>query len=122
MLHGNAIMPVFIAEPWRRSGVGILMACMIIDLAFKQLRLHRITTIYRADNTASDSLLSRLGFKQEGTSRQSWFSQGQYFDLLHVGLLVDEWEKVRLKLRAELSPAVSMELGPRPSAIWSWPG
>jgi len=121
-LHGNAIMPVFIAEPWRRSGVGILMACMIIDLAFKQLRLHRITTIYRADNTASDSLLSRLGFKQEGTSRQSWFSQGQYFDLLHVGLLVDEWEKVRLKLRAELSPAVSMELGPRPSAIWSWPG
>ena len=122
MLHGNAIMPVFIAEPWRRSGVGIRMACMTIDLAFKQLRLHRITTIYRADNTASDALLSRLGFKQEGTSRQSWFSQGKYFDLLNVGLLEDEWEKVRLKLRAELSPTVTVELGPRPSAIWSWPG
>jgi RimJ/RimL family protein N-acetyltransferase len=121
-LHGNAIMPVFIAEPWRRSGVGIRMAGMVIDLAFKQLRLHRVATLYRADNAASNTLLSRLGFKQEGISRQSWFSQGQYFDLLNVGVLVDEWEQVRLKLRAELSPAVTVELGPRPSAIWSWPG
>jgi RimJ/RimL family protein N-acetyltransferase len=122
MLHGNAIMPVFIAEPWRRSGVGIRVACMIIDLAFKQLRLHRVATVYRADNAASDALLSRLGFKQEGTSRQSWFGQGQYFDMLNVGILVDEWEQVRSKLRAELSPSVTVELGLKPSAIWSWPG
>jgi len=122
MLHGNAIMPVFVAEPWRRSGVGIRMACLIIDLAFKQLRLHRVATIYRADNAASDALLSRLGFKQEGVSRQSWFSQGQYFDQLNVGVLENEWEQARLILRAELSPAVTVELGPRPSAIWSWPG
>lgn len=122
LLHGNAIMPVFIAEPWRRSGVGIRMACLIIDLAFKQLRLHRVATLYRADNAASNALLSRLGFKQEGISRQSWFSQGQYFDQLNVGVLENEWEQVRLKLRAELSPAVTVELGPRPSTIWSWPG
>jgi RimJ/RimL family protein N-acetyltransferase len=122
LLHGNAIMPIFIAEPWRRSGVGIRMACMIIDLAFKQLRLHRVATLYRADNAASNALLSRLGFKQEGISRQSWFSQGQYFDQLNVGVLENEWEQVRLKLRAELSPAVTVELGPRPSTIWSWPG
>ena len=122
LLHGNAIMPVFIAEPWRRSGVGIRMAGVIIDLAFKQLRLHRVATLYRADNAASNVLLSRLGFKQEGISRQSWFGQGQYFDLLNVGVLADEWEQVRLKLRAELNPAVTVELGPKPSAIWSWPG
>jgi len=121
-LHGNAIMPVFIAEPWRRSGVGIRISGMIIDLAFKQLRLHRVATVYRADNAASKALVNRLGFKQEGTSRQSWFSHGQYFDLVNVGVLVDEWEQTRLKLRAELSPAVTVELGPRPSAIWSWPG
>lgn len=122
MLHGNAILPVFIAESWRRSGVGIRMACMMIDLAFKQLRLHRIATVYRADNVASDALLSRLGFKREGTSRQSWFAHGQHFDLMNVGVLVDEWKQARLKLRAELDPAVTVELGPRPSAIWCWPG
>lgn len=122
MLHGNAILPVFIAEPWRRSGVGIRMACMMIDLAFKQLRLHRVATLYRADNAATEALVNRLGFKQEGTSRQSWFSHGQYFDLMNVGVLVDEWKQIRLKLRAELSPSVTVELGPRSSEIWSWPG
>ena len=122
LLHGNAIMPVFIAEPWRRSGVGIRMACMMIDLAFKQLRLHRVATVYRADNTASAALLSRLGFKPEGISRQSWFSLGQHFDLMNVGVLADEWEQTRLKLRTELDPAVSVELGPGSSEIWCWPG
>lgn len=122
MLHGSAILPVFIAEPWRRSGVGIRIACMMIDLAFKQLRLHRVATIYRADNAATDALVGRIGFKREGTSRQSWFSHGQYFDLVNVGVLVDEWEKIRVKLRAELSPTITVELGPRSSAVWSWPG
>ena len=122
MLHGSAIMPVFIAEPWRRSGVGIRIAGMVIDLAFKQLRLHRVTTVYRADNAASGALVSRLGFKTEGVSRQSWFSHGQHFDLVNVGLLADEWAQSRLKLRAELNPDITVELGPRPSAILSWPG
>lgn len=122
MLHGNAIMPVFIAQTWRRAGIGIRMACMMIDLAFKQLRLHRVTTVYRSDNAASEALLKRLGFRREGTSRQSWFSHGQYLDLMNVGVLAEEWEQTRLNLRAELDPAVTVELGPGSSAIWSWPG
>ncbi len=122
MLHGNAILPVFIGEPWRRTGVGIRIASMMIDLAFKQLRLHRVATFYRADNVATHALVSRLGFKQEGISRQSWFNQGKFFDLKNVSVLVDEWEQIRTKLRSELSPEVNVELGPRPSAVWSWPG
>lgn len=122
MLHGNAILPVFIAESWRRTGVGIRIAGMMIDLAFKQLRLHRVATVYRADNAATEALVDRLGLKQEGISRQSWFSQGQFFDLKNVGVLVDEWEQIRIKLRSELSQDVTVELGPRPSTVWSWPG
>ena len=121
MLHGHAIMPVFIAEPWRRSGIGIRMACMMVDLAFKQLRLNRVATIHRADNSASEELLKRLGFKIEGTSRQCWFSQGQYFDLMNVAVLADEWNKIRDTLLSELSPDIILELGPRPSADWCWP-
>lgn len=121
MLHGHAILPVFIAEPWRRSGVGIRMACMMIDLAFKQLRLNRVATLHRADNIPSEVLLKRLGFKSEGTSRQSWFSHGQYFDLKNVAVLVDEWNQIREKLHSELSPKVTIELGPRHSAEWCWP-
>lgn len=121
MLHGHAILPLFINESFRRSGVGIRMACMMIDLAFKQLRLHRVSTVYRADNKPSAVLLDQLGFKQEGVSRQSWFSHGQYFDLMNVGLLLEEWEQVRPILQNMLSPAMTVELGPRSSTIWRWP-
>ncbi|ASJ71449.1 GNAT family N-acetyltransferase [Granulosicoccus antarcticus] len=122
LLHGHAILPLFITEPCRRSGIGIRMACMMIDLAFKQLRLHRVSTIYRADNGPSAALLDRLGFKQEGVARQSWFSHGQYFDLMNVGLLLDEWEQARPALRTMLSNKVIVELGPRSSTEWRWPG
>ncbi|MFK7857523.1 MAG: GNAT family N-acetyltransferase [Granulosicoccus sp.] len=121
MLHGHAILPVFIAEPWRRTGVGIRMACMMIDLAFRQLRLNRVATIHRSDNTASEVLLDRLGFKKEGISRQCWFSHGRYFDLMNVSILVDEWNQIRVKLLAELSTDIIVELGPRPSTDWCWP-
>ena len=121
LLHGHALLPVFVAESWRRSGIGIRMACMMIDVAFKQLRLNRVATVYRADNAASGALLERLGFSSEGVSRQSWFSQGQYFDLMNAGLLVNEWNEHRTKLQTELSPTITVELGPRPSSSWCWP-
>ncbi len=120
-LHGHAILPLFIETSWRRSGVGIRMACMMIDLAFKQLRLHRVATIYRADNTSSEAVLSRLGFKPEGVSRQAWFSQGKYFDIINVGLLLEEWEQARKVLRTQLSSNVTVELGSRATVAWRWP-
>lgn len=122
MLHGHALMPLFVAQSWRRKGVGVRMACMMIDLAFKQLRLNRITTIFRADNTSSRDLLTRLGFQQEGISRQAWFSQGTFYDLMNLGLLVDDWNKAKERLGAELSPSLVVELGPRATTLWRWPG
>ena len=122
MLHGHAILPLFIAEPWRRSGLGVRMACMMIDLAFKQLRLHRIATVHRADNTPSETLLNRLGFQQEGIARQAWFAHGNHFDLMNVGILKDDWLKVRLQLSVELSQSVVVKLGPNASKDWCWPG
>lgn len=121
LLHGHAILPLFIDNAWRRSGVGIRMACMMVDLAFKQLRLHRVATVYRADNASSEALLSRLGFRSEGVARQSWFSHGQYFDLKNVGLLLGEWEQARKNLRTQLSSNVTIELGPRATVVWRWP-
>lgn len=120
-LHGNAIIPVFVAEPWRGTGVGIRMVCMILDLAFRQLRLHRISTVCRSDNQASRAIAKRCGFTEEGVSRQAWFNQGRFFDLVNIGLLADEWEKARVELTNTLDSAVTIELGPRPTETWIWP-
>lgn len=119
--HGNAILPLFIAPAWRRSGVGIRMAAMMLDIAFMQLRLHRVGTVYRADNNASDGLINRLGFVQEGLSREAWFYQGHFHDLVNVGLLADEWKQARETLRQELDQSIQVDLGPRATARWRWP-
>jgi len=121
LLHGSAILPVFVAKPWRGSGIGIRMVCMILDLAFKQMRLHRIATVFRADNEASRVIAERCGFIQEGVSRQAWFNHGIHFDLINVGILADEWQKTRLELAKALDSAVTLELGPRPTDTWIWP-
>ena len=121
LLHGHAILPLFIAAPWRRLGLGVRMASMMIDMAFKQLRLHRVSTVYRADNKSSESLLNKLGFDNEGISRQSWFSQGQYFDLMNVGLLEADWQTAGSKLRKDLNRSVILKLGPRATQDWCWP-
>ncbi len=121
LLHGHAILPLFIEDSWRRTGVGIRMACMMVDLAFRQLRLHRVATVYRADNASSRILLDRMGFKPEGIARQAWFSHGQYFDLMNVGLLFEEWEQARQTLQTQLSSNITVELGPRATAAWRWP-
>lgn len=121
-LHGSAILPVFVAEQWRGTGIGIRMVCMILDLAFRQLRLHRVATVFRADNEASRVIATRCGFTHEGVSREAWFNQGKHFDLVNVGLLADEWEKTRLELESALDSAVTLELGPRPTDAWIWPG
>jgi len=120
-LHGNAIIPAFVAADWRRTGVGIRMCCMMLDLAFRQLRLHRIGSLYRSDNGATAALIERCGLKKEGVSRQAWFSNGRYHDLVNVGILADEWESTRLELLGSLNPAVTVSLGPRPSDQWVWP-
>ncbi len=121
LLHGHAILAMFIEGSWRRTGIGIRMACMMVDLAFKQLRLHRVATVYRADNASSGTLLGRMGFKPEGIARQAWFGRGQYFDLMNVGLLLEEWEQARQTLQTQLSSNVTLELGPRATTTWRWP-
>lgn len=122
MLHGNAILPLFVAKPFRRTGVGIRMASLMIDLAFKQLRLHRIATLYRADNVASEILLKRLGFTNEGTARQSWFSQGKHFDVINAAILKEEWNLARAILRKELDTGITVTLGQSQDTSWRWPG
>jgi RimJ/RimL family protein N-acetyltransferase len=97
------------------------MAGMMIDLAFKQLRLQRVETVHRTDNTPSEALLRRLGFKQEGIARQAWFAGGDYFDLMNLGILKEEWLNVRIQLLQELSQSVAVQLGPTASSDWRWP-
>lgn len=90
-IQGDGVMPFFVAKEFRNRGLASAMAVSILDLAFKRLRLHRVTTFYRADNAATQRALHKLRFSDEGTMRQAWFVQGERKDIVIAGILASEW-------------------------------
>lgn len=119
--HGDAVFAIFVSRRIRRRGIGIRSCALLLDLAFKQLRLNRVTSYYRADNLASQRLTEASGFCREGCIRQSSFSAGAYIDRYLIGILAKEWFEHRKDLQARLDPGTVVTLGPEPCTSWSWP-
>lgn len=69
----------------------------VIDYCFTGLGLNRIMAEIYCMNTRSCRLFERLGFKHEGTLRQSVWKQGQPLDDCLYGLLRKDWEERRGK-------------------------
>ncbi|MEX3011165.1 GNAT family N-acetyltransferase [Hoeflea sp. TYP-13] len=102
-IHGDAVLPMFIARESRASGLATAIATVLLDMAFGQLRLHRVTTYYRDGHRASASVTKKVGFREEGRVRQGWFGDGEYRDVIQVGILGAEWQAVSSGLKQELA-------------------
>ncbi len=120
-INRDAVIPLFVDKSVRRHGVGIRTAALMLDLAFRQLGLNRVTSFYRADNSSTRDLVARLGFSVEGTMRQAWFADGQFRDMAVVGILKDDWFDRREALISELSTDTTVSLCPGPAPLWTWP-
>lgn len=120
-VHGDALMPIFVARAARRRGIGLRVRALLLDLAFDQLRLARITSLHRADNEASRSLNVACGFKKEGCLRNGCFAGGRHIDQMVYGVLAEEWRGHRDTLRQRVGSKVVITLGDKPSGPWSWP-
>ena len=102
-IHGDAVVPVFVAKEHRGKGLAKILASLLIDTAFYQLRLNRLSTVYRADNDATQRVVSDLGFVEEGRVREGWFASGKHNDIVQVGLLKSEWDQMRSSVLDRLS-------------------
>jgi len=63
----------------------------LIELAFGQLSLHRISVLVAADNLRSVAFVERLGFTREGLVREGTRADTGFQDLVLYGLLEQEW-------------------------------
>ena len=91
--RGTANLAYWI-EPDHQSDGYATEACeLVVEYGFEELRLHRISAVTMAPNTASRRLLERLDFTHEGTKRESAFAEGEHVDEEQYGLLETEWRE-----------------------------
>lgn len=119
--NGNGVVFIYVKKNMRRSGIALRATALLLDLAYFQLRLHRITTYVHADNTASAGLVKKLGFIDEGRMREGYFYDGAYGDVDIVGLLSSEWAASRGALSESLDNGVEVAFGHDREGRWIWP-
>jgi len=76
----------------RKKGYGGLALKKIVNLAFSQLNLNRLSATITVGNSASDRLFESAGFVKEGDMAQYLFVDGSYRDARKVRLLQEEYK------------------------------
>jgi RimJ/RimL family protein N-acetyltransferase len=121
LTYGSGVAFIFIEANHRRHGLALCAIALILDMAFHQLRLHRVTTFVNCDNQPSLDLIKRVGFRDEGCMRESCFFDGKYHDVNVVGLLAPEWQAHRTALSDTLDGNTRLSIGHNGDTNWSWP-
>ena len=97
------LYPVNLERRWANLGTWLLpdawgrgyateSCAYLLDHAFFERGLHRVSAAPLSPNEASIALCERLGFVHEGTSRDLGFVDGEFVDTERYALLAPEWE------------------------------
>ena len=83
---------IYIADPKLRGrGYGETALRLILDYAFINLHMERVTIDHFMENNAAAGLYQKLGFKYEGIGRNACKKDGKYFDLHFMSMLRSEY-------------------------------
>ncbi|MEW6059652.1 MAG: GNAT family protein [Actinomycetota bacterium] len=81
----------WLSKDYEGHGLVTRASRILIEHAFSQLGLHRITIHAAPDNARSRAIPDRLGFTREGVLREAERTGTGYRDLVVYGLLEREW-------------------------------
>ncbi|HET6456282.1 MAG TPA: GNAT family protein [Armatimonadota bacterium] len=99
---GNADFTIAIGnKAYWSHGYGSDATKALMKFAFEQYNLHRITLYVHAFNERAIRAYERCGFRHEGRLRESHYLDGEYKDVLVMGLLKEEFERLEWEVRTE---------------------
>lgn len=91
--HGTGSLKLAIGDVKdRRQGYGSEVMELMLRFAFEELNLYRMSVVVGEDNEAAMALLRKYGFVEEVRRRKALLRDGQFFDMIHFGLLQNEWQ------------------------------
>jgi RimJ/RimL family protein N-acetyltransferase len=76
-------------------GYGTEATELMLELAFDQLGLHRVSLAVFEFNTRAIRSYEKAGFRLEGRLRDTIFRDGRHWDEISMGVLEEEWRRER---------------------------
>lgn len=90
--HRDTYLGIGLGEKdYHGKGYGADALDLLLDYAFDELDLHRVTLTVFEYNPGAIRLYEQMGFQHEGRTRQDFARNGRRWDLLQMGLLRREW-------------------------------
>ncbi len=89
---GSTEIGYWIDRSYEGRGIISRSCRLLINYAFRELRMNRIEIRCSTENTRSSAIPKRFGFTLEGTLRQSEMRNGRLHDFAIYGLLASEWK------------------------------
>jgi ribosomal-protein-serine acetyltransferase len=81
----------WLGASFQGKGLATKSCRVLIDHAFKELKLNRVEMRCGAENKRSRKIPQKLGFREEGVVRQAEWLHDRFVDLVVYGMLASEW-------------------------------
>ncbi len=92
--HGDSFVGIGIGDrTYWGKGYGTDAMRVLLRYAFTELNLHRLSLNVFSYNRRAIRSYEKVGFVVEGRQRQPLRRDGQYHDLIFMGVLRDEWPR-----------------------------
>lgn len=91
--HDHAEIGYWIGRKFWRQGYGSEALKILLDFAFRTLKLHKVYGQADEPNEASIKLMAKLGFKKEGTFREHVKHGKKRHNTVQLSLLRSEYDK-----------------------------
>lgn len=98
--NSNAGVSIFIGnDTYRGKGYGTEAMHLLMDFVFSQMSINKIRLQVYSFNERAIRSYEKCGFKTEGVLRQEIFRNGEYFDVIAMGILRNEYNATRVEAK-----------------------
>lgn len=90
--HGTSELGITIGDPayWNR-GIGRECVVLLLDYAIRLLNIRKVWLRVWANNERGIRCYRACGFIEDGRLREHVWSNGEYTDLVYMGVLRKQW-------------------------------
>lgn len=85
--YDKAELAYWIGQPFQGQGYATEACRAVLDYAFGELNLNKVTVAHDAENAASAALIRRLGFRRVGIEHRHFQKNGRWIDHIIYELL-----------------------------------